>query len=369
MTPQENIDLLIRRFIKGQLSEKEFAELELLKQTDPNIQKQLDDNRMLSILMNESKLIDIKNIAIKAHKTAIKRNEIIKRVLIAGGIATITLIVIATVWYANTKKQAPLKQTNTPEKAHLSETNNVTAKTVTLTPSPNTTDNPQGTIEHDKTVANHTSKVDSIPSLIGTSSADTKVGETSKTGQKTNLLNTTTAIPRQDSTKGIDPCKKVTLQAEFSIQSTCKGEQAGSIALSRCSGGYKPYHFKVYDIHNNPSHDFMHLEAGSYKILITDAKACNSWQEVIVPEKSCQSHYTINPFINETWESPKMDKKGYLKIVDKKGNIYFSQNLAPAEVLFWDGKSNNGDIKSGYYLFFIQYEDNSMINGTVTIIE
>src|SRR6478609_6096946 len=104
MTPQENIDLLIKRFSKGQLSEKELAELELLKQTDANIQKQIEDYRMLSVLVNEGKLIDIKNIAAKAHKTAIKRNEMVKRVLIAGGIATIALLGIAIVWYTNTQK-------------------------------------------------------------------------------------------------------------------------------------------------------------------------------------------------------------------------------------------------------------------------
>lgn len=370
MTPQENIDLLIRKFSRGQLSEKELDELELLKQTDPNIKKQIDDYQMLSAFVNESKLIDIKNIATKAHQKAIKRNDIIKKAVVIGSVATIAFLGIAIVWYTNTEKQTILTPTDTIKKNNKSKPNNVTEKTVGLAPKGNTIyDSQEKSIVQHKPVTNHTSSKDSIQKQLENTFVDNKIIEQPTTTQKTNTLNKATTTPRQDSTMRLDTCKKVTLQADFSVQSTCKEEQTGSITLNRCSGGYKPYHFQVYDMHHNPSDDFTHLEAGHYKILITDTKGCTSWKEIIVPEKSCQTHYTINPFIGETWETPKKDKKGHLKIVDKKGNIYFSQNLAPAEILLWDGKSNNGDIKSGYYLFYIQYEDNSMTNGTVTIIE
>lgn len=364
MTP-DDMDIWIKRYTDGNLNatEREAFEQQLL--TDPQLKLQLEEYQRIVLLVKEKRLIDIKRMASRAEAKHEQRLLLKKLGLTALILAAITASV--AIWYTTQKyEQSAQSKTIQPLK---NKTTTQSLPNVAVPPkedqSPKFKEK-NNTEASEKIIPDHSVSVtDSVPIVENVvpqainSEAKTKTFETKISNREATISHKTNTYD----------CSHTVITASFDMQPSCQNEPTGIISYRQPQGGQAPYTVHLYDALKNPMQLWSGLAAGKYYVLISDALQCNAWQQLDVDSKDCNNNHVFNPHLNETWEIPSKGKKGHLKIVDKKGNLYFSRNLTPSEIAIWDGKSNNGEIKTGYYLFYIQHEDNTLTSGSVTIIE
>jgi hypothetical protein len=162
-------------------------------------------------------------------------------------------------------------------------------------------------------------------------------------------------------------CDQIDITANVSVKPACEGDNNGAITLSGFKGGTAPYHFEVTNNHD----EFINsqLPAGNYSIIINDSKGCKKIiTHVDVAEKICQKDYSFNPSIGESWDIPSSKNSGTLILYDESGNVYFTQQISSGAKEQWSGQSKNGEVKTGYFLFTINYNDGTTRQGSVTIV-
>jgi hypothetical protein len=73
--------------------------------------------------------------------------------------------------------------------------------------------------------------------------------------------------------------------------------------------------------------------------------------------------------LRETWDVPlDTEKSGRLSIFDKNGQLVYKRDFAKMEHLSWDGHATNGGLlASNVYVYWIEYQDGSTQQGTVTL--
>jgi len=171
-----------------------------------------------------------------------------------------------------------------------------------------------------------------------------------------------------------NPCAGLLPQVEFSVVSSCKGEETGEVHIhsESAKGGKAPYSFALGDKQSNMSFD--KLGTGYYDLWIKDAQNCQvaNSQKVFVPEKNCKvpQQYIFNPDYDHSWGIPyDKDKKPTRIIIQEKGGRVFYQSAVndfqPAE---WNGDSNTGLVLSmGLYFLTIEYADRTVDEATIVV--
>jgi hypothetical protein len=166
-----------------------------------------------------------------------------------------------------------------------------------------------------------------------------------------------------------DPCQGVQIQAQISTKGTCTKQENGVINIQHISGGKPPYTTYVIDAEGNKSNDFKGFGIGEYTVLILDGLNCTQkFPHINVPSIQCNEDFSFNPFIGEHWELPPFPQNADLKIYDRTSGLYFEKTFRDGDQLQWDGHSNKGELKSGYFIFEIVFADGTRKNGSVTII-
>ncbi|HTF81555.1 MAG TPA: hypothetical protein VL947_07515 [Cytophagales bacterium] len=355
----EDLDDIINKYVEGRLPKEAQVAFEAQLAHDADLKKQVLRYRQLALVIKEAKLLEIKDRLGKVHVQQ-QRQIMIKRGLIT--IASISILLIACLlWYRHTStnktsvlprelKGSSATDSIKPTQAEERTKSSTPKETTLIKKSPLSK---PGIALIDTVVPHEEAKQKIAPPLPKGMSEATK-----------NAVG-----PTKETMKEVARCEGILLKADFLITPTCTSAQEGSIVLHQATGGEPPYTTQLHDAEKQPLPQAVQLPLGTYYVLISDAQGCTAWQKVEVPAKACKQHYTLSHTLNETWEVPSQGKKGLLKIVDKKGNVYFSRNLDTSDTLYWDGKSNNGEIKVGYYLFYIQHEDYSVTSGSITITE
>ncbi len=165
----------------------------------------------------------------------------------------------------------------------------------------------------------------------------------------------------------LDKCAGIQLHASLGQASPCYGDQNGRLWLSEGKGGIAPYNIQVLD-ENKRSVAAQNLGTGRYEVILTDANGCIGKQSVIIQHKICDKDYIFNPFSGDNLEIPAYHANGQLKIYDKQGNIYATNAVQSDVPATWNGQSKNGEMSEGFYNFVIEYSDNMIAKGTITIV-
>jgi hypothetical protein len=165
----------------------------------------------------------------------------------------------------------------------------------------------------------------------------------------------------------LDKCIGIQLHAALGQASPCYGDQNGRLWLSEGKGGTAPYNIQVLD-ESKRTVAAQNLGTGRYEVILTDANGCIGKQSVIIQHKICDKDYIFNPFSGDNLEIPAYPASGQLKIFDKQGNIYASSSVQTDVPATWNGQSKNGEMNEGFFNFVIEYSDNMIAKGTITIV-
>jgi uncharacterized protein involved in high-affinity Fe2+ transport len=162
-------------------------------------------------------------------------------------------------------------------------------------------------------------------------------------------------------------CAAVHVKADIHAVASCVGGNTGSISVSNFKGGKAPYRFSLTDEKGNALEP-NHLASGGYQLLLFDADGCSSnTEKVEVQEKPCRKDVAFNPFVGEVWHLPVSETAGMLKIMDSGGNIHYQAKIEAGANEEWSGMSAKGEMKAGYYLYSIEYENGKTQQGSVTV--
>lgn len=171
-----------------------------------------------------------------------------------------------------------------------------------------------------------------------------------------------------------NPCTGLQPHVEFSIVSSCKGEETGEVHIhsETVKGGTAPYSFILGDKQSNMSFD--KLGTGHYDLWIKDAQNCQvaCQQKVFVPEKNCKTsqQYIFNPDYDHSWGIPYNKEKKPIRvmIMEKGGRVFYQSAVSDFHPSEWTGDSNTGLVLSmGLYFLTIEYADRSIDEATIVV--
>lgn len=172
----------------------------------------------------------------------------------------------------------------------------------------------------------------------------------------------------------INPCAGLQPHVEFSVVSSCKGEETGEVHIhsETVKGGKAPYNFVLGDKQSHMSFD--KLGTGYYDLWIKDAQNCQVASElkVFVPEKNCKipQQYIFNPDYDHSWSIPYDKDKKPMRIViqEKGGRVFYQSAVSDFQPAEWNGDSNTGLVLSmGLYFLTIEYADRTVEEANIVI--
>ncbi|MBY0424100.1 MAG: hypothetical protein K2Q22_00555, partial [Cytophagales bacterium] len=135
-------------------------------------------------------------------------------------------------------------------------------------------------------------------------------------------------------------------------------------------GGHAPYTSVAVDESGHRHTLNSGLAKGNYVVHLVDSKGCvRDYPHVTVREINCREDFHFNPFIGELWELPSNGHTADFRVFERSSGLYYERSFQATEQLQWNGQSNKGDIKEGYFVFEIIYSDGSRKNGSITVVK
>ena len=86
-----------------------------------------------------------------------------------------------------------------------------------------------------------------------------------------------------------------------------------------------------------------------------------------IKAKICAQHFEFNPYLGKTISFEA--QKGKLIIQTQRGERYFEKDLSEFDSFEWNGKSGDGESRTGLFLFRIELNGNQTEFGTITIVD
>jgi hypothetical protein len=354
----------IEKYVNGTMSEGERHVFESELSQNTGLKSQVEAYLFTNQLVKEYHLLELKELTAQVHLNEEKKKGWKKTALVATAALLVGSIVF---WIAKEKKEEPTPPTASTSRIEAMESPK--SAPVLATES-------EG-IKEEKPVLN--AQAPSTPSPFKEGSPSPILPEEHKeaVAHPAVIPQKTAAEPGPPSPEVVsppvlqkeDPCAQIKITANCFTAPACKGEENGTISVSNFKGGKAPYTFTVMD-HNKAVHSLLHrIPAGSYEVVLTDAQHCTTTiEDIVVKEKACEQVFSFNPFIGEVWDIPTSPLHGTLTIYEKTGNMYFSRELGAGAQEHWSGQSMEGELKTGYFLFSIHYDNGTRKQGSVSIV-
>ena len=169
-------------------------------------------------------------------------------------------------------------------------------------------------------------------------------------------------------------CRKVKIVGDFMESESCSNKPTGSILIDRQSvtGGLPPYTFSINQVNFRDTLLFSNLYPASYPLYAKDANNCVSRIGIaLIRSVDCVLTYqaVFEPMKGVIWTVPTdPDKDGKLSIFSKNGDLVYSIQFSRDEPVTWSGTTLSGQaLPMGVYLFRIEYTDEEIFSGNVTI--
>jgi len=359
-----NLFELIEQYYEGKLSPEETSSFEKRMESDEVLIKKIQIYKASRKLVIQNRLLEVKHLLIEERrKEGSKGGKLITGIIVFFILAAgLTYIFFP---FQNKKRGQP-KEHDVVEK---------TVKGKQSQGSPEEVIAPKTVLKHQKTV-----KIapDVKTKIVEIDSTDTKEVQKKEvlvtyaqdsTPQELPVETNPTVSQIAPEVEKTLPCLKIKILASITPSPACFGEANGTLGISEISGGQAPYVFQL-DEEKSKTAFFNNLKAGNYTLSIEDLNGCKSvFKGVTIAEKACRKNYSFNPFYGQKWQVPVYDKSGILSIFDKMGKRCFEKDIPGGEQVEWTGQSTRGTLTAGYYLFIIKYEDGSLIQGSVTIVQ
>jgi hypothetical protein len=361
MSNEDQIYQLIENYLNGQLSGDELNSFKKELGQNEALNKKVEAHRLANEMVIEYRLQNVKSI-LQQEKINYGRKNIWKKIIsgITGG------LILATLLFFLINKE----NLNHEQQISSNSNQNIINKENTFTER-----------KEDKNIKAQTSNNFNNPAIIEKSKNENKAVTYKDSSiliineqvPESKVINSQTAKIDDESIHHTQPsvtphnCEQVDITYHLSIKPSCEGEENGSIIISGFKGGTGPYNYYV----SNNNHELTHsnLSAGTYSVMIKDSKGCiKNIPDLEILEKHCQKDYSFNPSLGESWEIPSYKNSGTLILYDEGGIVYFTEEIGAGAKQQWSGQSKNGDIKTGYFLFVINYKDGTSKHGSVTIV-
>lgn len=367
MKPEDHIFEQIEDYLNKGLDASQRAAFEKTLHESPELSQKLRVHELANDMVVENRLLSV-NAALLSHHNS--QNGLSKGMKL--GIATVlTASSIGALLYLI---NSPSDQKPSPLVANEKVVNSSKEMPIIAKNTAKTDDNTKEKIEIGKKPTQK--NVVSGP-IAQTADEKTSTSQTIKHPElkpaPTELKNETLVKDTKQSTEPVatkpqlDKCVGLQLHAALGQTSPCYGDQNGRLWLSEGKGGTAPYHIQIFDENKHPV-PTQNLSSGRYEVLLTDANGCIGKQSVIIQHKFCDKDYIFNPFAGDNLEIPAYHANGQLKIFDKQGNIYASSSVQTDVPATWNGQSKNGEMNEGFFNFVIEYSDNMIAKGTITIV-
>jgi len=347
----------IENYLNGTIENREAFELAMT--LNPELKQKVQVTELANNLIIENRLLAVEELVKnQANKPAFS----VKKWLTGLGLLS---LIGATLFFLSVDKEIkPAQQTNqNPVKQDIKIEEK---KSSDINPSPEENQNKKKEtsvkVESKLPETNiiHENKDFQVISPTKTDTVKQEVGKFEK------QINLKPAEPKID--LPVDPCKNAAITISTTIKESCYGQENGYLQIVSIEGGTEPYQKTLQNSVNEDVSNYTQLASGKYKLSITDKNGCKKTQSFVVENRFCEIDDSFNPSLGETWNIPSFTEIGILTIRNSAGNIVFEKEIPASETLIWDGKNKNGEIETGYLLFFIQYKSGSKQKGSVTLV-
>lgn len=367
MTEQEKIGLTIEDYLANRLQGKALEDFKKELDSNPSLRAEVEMHRLANGFILDHKMLNISSLAREVEQD-IKRKERLKWASVIGAaIIGLGILLYFTLNKENTSSVAPKESPI----AAPSVPNTVSSEGVAINESTSATAETPNTAKKEIQQAQN-----KVSTLETEKTSETPVVESKSTSTTENLRSSETQNPvavakeleKAGAVKNL--CENIHIKATISTKNTCYGQENGEILIGNVNGGNSPYKTIVYDESGHKTNSIKHLSKGNYVIEIIDNEQCSQkFPSVHVQEVHCNEDFHFNPFIGETWSFPSIGLACTLKIYDKSTGLHFDKSFNSHEQLQWDGHSNQGEMKAGYFVLEISYADGSKKGGSITVVK
>lgn len=349
----------IESYLSGSMAEEGRIEFEKNLETDPILSKKWQAYQLADQLVFENRLLNIKETAKSVHIQSTKRGQMDKY----GLLGAVLLVGAGALWYSVSLKEEP----HAPSSVQVAPPSEALSRKEE-NKLPESEKQSKAEQNYSSTPAIKQEEVPPATRGVVDKKEEVAIAREVKAaqGKQEPEKEAVPTLAKKD--ESVAPCAGIHLSAEHHTTAACEGKSNGAIHLSSFKGGKAPYSYTVHAPKGIEA-TAQTLEAGLYKLSIKDANGCETEiGPVEVKSQKCKTNYHFNPFAGETWQIPVHHLQGTFTVLDKAGNVYFSMSIAAGTEALWDGQSSAGELKTGLFLFQIQYSDGSLEQGTISIV-
>jgi hypothetical protein len=361
---EDTFDLLDRYF-SGNASPAEQNLIEERLNLDENFREESELYQIGRNLVIENRLNKTSE-AINNFRVAQSRKNQFSKFFYTGS-ALLLITAAGTTWYLSGSEEKEVVAFNGIKK-EISDNSVIetsSGENITSLPDPKKSDQTEGI-----KIPHHETAVEITPENSGTSDSRTEE-------QKEDISNISSIAGQKESettdthSAVTDPCLTVLISGKINTIATCQDQSEGVIDVCNLKGGTAPYTIQIGNrIYNETK--IRNLEAGDYMVSISDKNGCKQDLGIAkVTRKNCNAEkdLSFNPSIGQTLQIlSEAEKPGVLKILSRTGQIVYRFPFSTSSNISWDGQGTDGNVKEGFYIYMIEYNDGTVENGTITIV-
>jgi hypothetical protein len=183
---------------------------------------------------------------------------------------------------------------------------------------------------------------------------------------------TETKIPSTENSKVPVNCETIVVTANVKV-SYAKEEATIVVDKASVKGGASPYLFSLNQHSFSADNSFEDIKEGTYHVYIKDENGCISEikKDVIVkiPQKEIDDAFA--PSMGEKWSFPiKENADARITIINKAGLTVYTTTINGGYPNEWDGRDTNGnELNAGNYYFIINFTNNELLKGHISIVK
>jgi hypothetical protein len=359
---------LIERYLKGELSGNEYADVENALRNDSLFRAEVKHHQTIHDLIIDQGLLALKA-KMKAYDTQAGGSSLVN--ILSIGVLILSIIAIGFftmnstyLFNENTVKNIqpvkPANDTLTKEERVI-----VTAPSEIPTVSPAIANRPAPTTSVARTNA------DSI-SAMHNPYLSQRIIVPLQTTTFENVPSVSDTVPEPPY---VEPehihCHLEKSRMTFRVSNSCTSSPTGILSIDKASvfDGKLPMEFSLDGTNYFRAYNFESLYPGIYNLSIRDAQGC-AWQdaaEIVIGERDCEEQeYSFSPSMGEVWKFPATLSSGKIEIYNRQGMLVYTSAILNGFPDRWDGTFEGHLLPMGSYSFV--FRGNEVITGYVTLL-
>lgn len=342
-------------YLKGLLSKQESLKMEEALQQDATLAAAADDLAMIDELFLDYKLLEIENLAKEGYQKHRKTTQL-KKIALGTGVL---LALLGGAFYflsgqdSATQPQAPAKKDIELTASEMGTTEIVPQQTEVQATAPQKESEQIANPELPETNENTAIVPDSITNTIA---LETTTATPTKTNDNTTIEATAATTE--------DPCVKHSPEIVLNTSPACADAKDGSVQVV-VNEGKAPYDIKIYDETKAKQFGKDNLSDGLYTATVTDNNGCYNELVFEIEAKLCATDLKFTPATDGLLRFD--HKNARLHVHSPSGKTYYEHTFT--DQIRWDGKSNDGQVVPGYYIYNLEKDGKQLQFGSITILE